>query len=190
VGRDRDPFDRTMDALRQRLEAAGPLQGRPLAINALASQLGVSQTPVREVLARLAGEGLVVRTPSGYAGITYDAARVVELYDLCRLLVLTGLARGAPPTAEGDEGAFSLLRRIVATGGPVLGEAFDRAQGALAPLQVAEMRICGGDDLAGRLIVEGLRTGAAEAARAVRRHYGRRIARSREILAAALLSES
>ncbi len=103
MGRDRDPFDRTMDALRQRLEAAGPLQGRPLAINALASQLGVSQTPVREVLARLAGEGLVVRTPSGYAGITYDAARVVELYDLCRLLVLTGLARG-PTDRRGRRG--------------------------------------------------------------------------------------
>jgi DNA-binding GntR family transcriptional regulator len=65
LGRDRDPFERTIDALRHRLVEAGPLQGRPLAINALAVELDVSQTPVREALARLVGEGLVVRTALG-----------------------------------------------------------------------------------------------------------------------------
>ena len=190
MGRDRDPFDRTLDALRQRLEAAGPLQGRALAINALAAQLGVSPTPVREVLARLAGEGLIDRTAAGYVGTTYDAARLAELYDLCRLLTLSALARGARPRLVAGEGGFSLLRRLAVEGGPVLGEAFDRADGALAPFRVAEMRVCGGDDLAGRSIAQSLEAGPAEAARAIRRHDGRRRARGREILAAALLPDS
>jgi hypothetical protein len=86
VVRDRDPFDRTLETLRGRLAQAGPMQGAPLPISALAEELGVSPTPVREVLARLAGEELIVRTPHGYAALLHDPARVAELYELASVI--------------------------------------------------------------------------------------------------------
>lgn len=198
MGRDRDPFDRTIDALRHRLVQAGPLQGRALAINALAIELGVSQTPVREALARLAGEGLVVRTASGYAGRVYDATRLAQLYALSRDLLISSLTRRRVSLTldegAGAESAAELMARIAAGGGAVLAEAFVRAQCELAPFQAAELRVFGDPrgDLA--MIVASLSTdpagGAARGAvRVVRRHYDRRAARSREILTAALLRE-
>lgn len=102
MGRDRDPFDRTLESLRRRLVAHGPLQGAALPVKSLALELGVSPTPVREALSRLAGEGLVARTASGYAGVIHDRQSLTELYQLASILAEAAILHGAPliPSAE------------------------------------------------------------------------------------------
>lgn len=100
VSRDRDPFERALDAVRLKLRAGEGLQGRPLAINLLARELSVSQTPVREALAWLAGEGLVVRTHAGYVGRTYEATNLAELYRLQLAHILAALSPETRPRGK------------------------------------------------------------------------------------------
>ncbi|ADG11023.1 GntR family transcriptional regulator [Caulobacter segnis] len=179
--RDRDPFDRTLETLRQRLTRAGPLQGAALPISGLAEELGVSPTPVREVLARLAGEGLIARTPQGYAALLLDPAGLAELYDLASVLVAAAVQSGAQ---AGD--GFDLadpLSSAQAAPNRALAQACARVQAQLAPLARAEAEVFGagsggvaGDDWADRKAL----------LRAVRRHYARRAAQSGRILAVAL----
>jgi hypothetical protein len=194
LGRDRDLFDRTIGALRRRLVEAGPLQGRPLAINALAVEFDVSQTPVREALAHLADEGLVVRTATSYVGRVYDTVRLAQLYILSRDLLILALSRARDPRVDRvgptGERATELLSRIAVGGGEVLAEAFGRAQSELAPFQPAEQSVLGARETELAPFTSSLTAGDVGAiARAVRRHYDRRAARSREILAAALMGE-
>lgn len=62
--------------------------GARTAIDVLAEQLGVSQTPVREALARLEGDGLVVRDANGrlYAAPLLDRVAFEQLYEMRLLL--------------------------------------------------------------------------------------------------------
>lgn len=104
MSRDRDPFERALEAIRLKLREGEGLQGRALAINLLAKALGVSQTPVREALAWLAGEGLIVRTRTGYVGRSHDATSLAELYRLNLAHVLAALsayARGGAARGVG-----------------------------------------------------------------------------------------
>ena len=189
MGRDRDPFERTIDALRQRLIAAGPQQGAPLPINLLAVELGVSQTPVREALAWLAGESLIGRSRNGYVGATYDAEELSQSYELALLLVLAAFRR-QPATSAPDDCrlANDILTHVTGHGGNVaLTKALARTLAELAPLAMAEAAVCGeAADDAARLRV-ALSEGGAPFVRAVRRHYLRRIERSGDILAHGLL---
>lgn len=181
--RDRDPFDRTLEALRQRLAQAGPMQGAPLPISGLAEELGVSPTPVREVLARLAGEDLIVRTPHGYAALLHDPERVAELYDLAG--VLTVAAAQAPGM---DLAAFDVadpLAAAQAAPNRALARAGARVQAQLAPLSGAEAALFG-VALERDAPALAWRAGKATLTRAVRRHFSRRAAQSGKILAIAL----
>ena len=92
MGRDRDPFDRALTALRARLVRSGPLQGAPLLVTTLAGELGVSPTPVREALAWLAGEGVIARRSGGYAAQVHDRQSLMRLYGLAGLLADAVLA--------------------------------------------------------------------------------------------------
>lgn len=66
--------------------------GRRLGEVAIAEQLDVSRTPVREALARLHAEGLVVRLPEGgFSPAAPDLHTVRELYEVRRGLELTAL---------------------------------------------------------------------------------------------------
>lgn len=192
MGRDRDPFDRTMEALRGRLQAAGPLQGAAVAINSLATALGVSQTPVREVLARLAGEGLIVRTASGYAGVVHDAASLAELYDLARILLTAAARRVAwPLIAAADASAEHLLDQVAeAAGSRALAEAHARVRAQLAPFAPAERQVLGAEIRERASLAAGLADGSGAFAKAAQRYYARRVDRSGQILAAAVLAKS
>jgi len=83
-------YDRLKTAL---LVGDYPLNRR-LAEERLAAQLGVSRTPVREALLRLAAEGLVERSPEGgWYPTAPDVAAVHDLYEVRLVLELQGLRR-------------------------------------------------------------------------------------------------
>ena len=82
----------------QRLRDAildGRLQpGDPLVISTLAKELGLSATPLREALGRLAAEGLVEMQAHGSARVaTVDLAEAVEIYELRQVLEPMALER-------------------------------------------------------------------------------------------------
>lgn len=180
MGRDRDPFDRTLETLRRRLTEHGPLQGDPLPVNSLAAEMGVSPTPVREALARLAGEGLVARTRSGYVGVVHDALSLAELYGLAGILVLP-LARGAldtaPATASPSDAIVALVR---SADNRILASEAMRTVSQLAPFALAEQAV---------LSPEPWPVSPGQLGAFFRRYYARRVRRSQAILTAAITAK-
>ena len=94
-GKPKDPFSLALDTLRVRLGGGRLILGEPLTITDLAEELGLSATPVREALSRLAGEGLIEdRRGRGYFARRYDVTDLVELYDLRRLYLVEAAGAG------------------------------------------------------------------------------------------------
>ena len=74
--------------------------GHPLVATALAAELGLSPTPVREALAHLAGEGVIEHRPGrGYFAPSPSSSDIAELYDFHRFLILSALREGPFPEA-------------------------------------------------------------------------------------------
>lgn len=78
--------DRVYSALRDRLRAGRIPTDQPLQEAVLAAQLGVSRTPVREALARLASDGLVVSDGRSFIAPRLAVADIEEIYALRDLL--------------------------------------------------------------------------------------------------------
>jgi DNA-binding GntR family transcriptional regulator len=78
--------DRVYAILREHLRAGRIPNGHPLQEAALAAQLGVSRTPVREALARLASEGLVVAEGRSFTLPTLTTGDIEDIYALRFLL--------------------------------------------------------------------------------------------------------
>ncbi len=77
--------------------------GQRLEHQALAEQLGMSRTPVREGLGRLTEEGFVTRVPhKGYSVSEITAAEARELFDLRECLELYSIERAIKNSSEGD----------------------------------------------------------------------------------------
>ena len=74
--------ERVYAALRQLLRAGRIPPGQPLQEAALAEQLGVSRTPVREALRHLESDGLVVPDGRGYTVPALTRRDVEEIYAL------------------------------------------------------------------------------------------------------------
>jgi DNA-binding GntR family transcriptional regulator len=99
------------DAIFARLMALRITPGSRITVDNLARELNVSQTPIREALGRLEGEGLVIKTHL----IGYSAAQQIsrrrfdELYDLRLLLEPEAAARAG---RQMDEWKLTELREV------------------------------------------------------------------------------
>ena len=95
--------DRVYATLREYLRAGRIPAGQPLQEAALAAQLGVSRTPVREALTRLASDGLVVTEGRSFVLPSLTVEDIEEIYALRFLLepeALRLLARSRPGAAQ------------------------------------------------------------------------------------------
>ncbi|MCD6681497.1 MAG: GntR family transcriptional regulator [Burkholderiaceae bacterium] len=94
--------DQVYQALRAQLRSGAIAAGRPLQEVQLAQQLGVSRTPVREALTRLASEGLLVLSGRSFAvpALTIDDAE--DIYEV-RFLLETAAMRRIAPLCAVDE---------------------------------------------------------------------------------------
>jgi DNA-binding GntR family transcriptional regulator len=83
----------------------------------LASQLGISRTPVRETLLRLEREGFLRNAPGrGFTVSPLDLQEIQEAYPILSILEATGIETyGAPSPAELDE-LVRLNRRMASPG--------------------------------------------------------------------------
>lgn len=77
--------------------------GEPLREAALAEQLGVSKTPIREALTRLEQDGLVETTSfKGAAATVYSRRDLEEIYELRELLEVAAIRRAAESMRDED----------------------------------------------------------------------------------------
>ena len=99
------------DAIFARLMALRITPGSRITVDNLARELNVSQTPIREALGRLEGEGLVIKTHLiGYsAAPQISRRRFDELYDLRLLLEPEAAARAG---RHMDERKLTELREV------------------------------------------------------------------------------
>lgn len=195
------PFLRAVEALRTRLRSGRLVQGERLMAAELCRDLALSSTPVREALARLAGEGLIEdRRGEGYFAWRMDAVDLVELYDLqaayLRMAVeAPGLDLGPPPPAEppGDDDALgmaeALMLAVIRRGRSIaLRAAHLRLADLLAPARRIEPAVL--PDVAGEWIALAwaLAAGDVEALRAWIDGYLDRRRKAAPALVAALRS--
>lgn len=152
-GKAKDPFGAALEALREQLGNGRLVSGEPLTITDLAHDLGLSATPVREALSRLAGERLIEdRRGRGYFAPRLDVSDLVELYGLRRLYLVEALtahepSRGGPPEAVDPAAApgariVQLLDAIVAgAGNRALFDAYRQVGDRLAASVRAEAQV-------------------------------------------------
>lgn len=101
--------DRVYVTLREHLRSGRLPTGQPLQEATLAAQLGVSRTPVREALARLASEGLVVPDGRSFTVPTLTDRDIEDIYALRHLLEPEALKLVAG-RSRGDRGVLAPLR--------------------------------------------------------------------------------
>lgn len=124
--RGRDPFGDAVATIRRRIRTGAVAPGAPLIVEALAQDLGLSPTPVREALSHLAGRGVIEGRRAGgrgYAAWPMTAGDLADLYSFQDLLAAFALedprlaGPGAAPQSPPDtyaartEGFFHRLAR-------------------------------------------------------------------------------
>jgi DNA-binding GntR family transcriptional regulator len=127
--------ERTLAALRALILDGDLRPGTRLGEVELADRLGVSRTPVREALTRLAAEGLVEIAPNRGARVaTWTVAELEGVFDLRASLEpqLTGFAVERA-SAEDVEALDEIAQRMLAVGSPGPEQDLD----ALVPLNRA-----------------------------------------------------
>jgi DNA-binding transcriptional ArsR family regulator len=97
----RDHFGRALNLLRERVRSGMSMGGEPLIVLELAHELGLSATPVREALSRLAGEGLIEdRRGRGYFILRLDVADLDEAYQMSQLYLTAALEGPGRPMTQ------------------------------------------------------------------------------------------
>jgi len=103
---------RVYATLRQHLRAGRIAPGQPLQEAALAEQLGVSRTPVREALRRLQSDGLVVSDGRGYSVPALSDQDIEDIYALRFLIEPEAMRRVA--ALNGARQRLATLRQALA----------------------------------------------------------------------------
>jgi len=119
--------ERAVDALRELVLGGEFAAGARLGEVELAARLGVSRTPVREALTRLAAEGLVELSPNRGARVrAWTAAELEGIFDL-RTSLEPRIAALAVPNAGPDDIATldRLAEEMLRVGGPGPGQDLD-----------------------------------------------------------------
>jgi DNA-binding FadR family transcriptional regulator len=187
-----EPFRVALGALRDRLRTGQLRPGERLAATVLAEALQLSATPVREALARLAGEGLIEeRRGQGYFVRALSADDVADLYRLSlahlvlalkpeRTLSASTLEEAPTPFATAATDAVAAVEQLMqgwvrAAGGRALTASYARISLQLGPVRRREPLLFKDlADEADRLLT--LRSAAQAWLPAVRRFHGRRVA--------------
>ena len=135
--------ERVYDELRVRLLTRQEPAGGKLSLHALATQLGVSRSPVHHALTRLVAEGLLtVRPRRGYYVTPVTAAAVDEGYDVRLALELLAAERGLERVDDEELERFTEL--LDATDAAISHEEWDAANAAFHEFQI---------DLAGSVLL-------------------------------------
>ncbi len=192
--RSRDPFGRALAEIRGRIRSGAVLPGQPLIVDDLARDLRLSPTPVREALAFLDGEGLIVGRAIAGRGYVASSLTATELGDLYRfhanqvVFAIAEAARRGQRAAmtEGEAGeakdlaerAGALFARLVRAGGnlPLLRTHLALAH-RLHRARIVEPRVLEGVEAE----LRDLATSGPGLVGAVRRYHRRRIAAREEI---------
>ena len=127
--------ERALATLRDLIMGGELAPGARLGEVELADRLGVSRTPVREALSRLAAEGLVEIAPNrGARVVTWTVAELEGVFDLRSVLEPQLTAHAVPNAAPPDVDELdALARRMHEVGTPGPGQDLD----ALVPLNRA-----------------------------------------------------
>jgi DNA-binding GntR family transcriptional regulator len=196
--------EQVYEELRARVLTRRHRPGAKLSLHALASELGVSRSPVHHALTRLVSEGLLtVKARHGYFVTPVTAVALAEGYDVRLALELHAAELTVGRLAPAELERFREL--LDATGRAISHREWDAANGAFHEYQIdlagnallsrfyrelsvnLMMQVIRGGRVEGhealvtehRRIVEAFETGEVEAARtAIREHIdtGRRIA--------------
>jgi DNA-binding GntR family transcriptional regulator len=196
--------DQVYEEIRARLLTRQHAAGAKLSLHALASELGVSRSPVHHALTRLVSEGLLtVRARRGYFVTPVTAVALAEGYDVRLALELLAAERTVGRLDDASLQAFASL--LEATAVAISHEQWDSANAAFHEYQIdlagnallsrfyrelsvnLMMQVIRGGRVEGhanlvtehRRIVEAFEAGDREAAeRAIREHIetGKRIA--------------
>ncbi|WP_158256023.1 MULTISPECIES: GntR family transcriptional regulator [unclassified Brevundimonas] len=144
----RDPYHQALAALSEFAGEGRFGSGMPLVITRLAEELRLSPTPVREALARLAGEGIIEHWPGrGYFALSLGATDIAELYDYHQRLVLWAIDLPIVATIErpdmGEASPGGRLEQVFArvtarSGNRVLNRAYRLAAARLRPIRLVE----------------------------------------------------
>ncbi len=103
--------DRVYELLREHLRSGQVTWGEPLREAALAARLGVSRTPVREALARLASEGLAEAHGRSFTVPALTGEDLEDIYEL-RLLLETEAVSQAARRDERDDSIAEVKRAL------------------------------------------------------------------------------
>lgn len=127
--------EQVYDTLRDRLLRREPGPGAKLSLHELASELGVSRSPVHHALTRLVSEGLLtVQARRGYYVTPITHAAVVEGYDV-RLALELHAAEAA--VGQLDSSQLSRFRQLAgATEDAISHEEWDTANAAFHEFQI------------------------------------------------------
>lgn len=105
--------DRVYRAIKARVVAHEFPAGQRILLQPLADELGVSTTPVRESLNRLAAEDLVIKAPQkGFIAVALSQKDLVGYHDLTRML-LTGELRGLDADARRGLAEFEPIADVL-----------------------------------------------------------------------------
>ena len=91
--------DKAYIVMRQKIMSGDYPPYTRLAEASIGKQIGMSRTPIREALARLANDGLIRKVNSGYYVSQPDFSDIAELYELRILLEKHGIFRGITKSA-------------------------------------------------------------------------------------------